>query len=205
MGKNHIGQRTKGLLMAKKAKKKTDKKYLEKYTADNPDVKGDELQGAAFAGCRKDLVKLYKKNKKDIDDMETKTKEMEALQKKINNVNKSKDEIVEGWLKNYPALKTVILSGPVEDDLQQQAAQASTSGSGGKRQKWTPQSLAAALQGNEVALDPEGMATFENLKNVFNAQSIDVLTKRFKCVAGEVVQGKDDKWADAKFDHQHKV
>ena len=192
--------------MAKKAKAKTDKKYLAKFQDENKDIKGDELQGHAYAGCQSDLVKLYRKNKKDIDEMAKITKQMESLKKKIDSLNVEKEKILAGWLSGYPHLKTLMLSAAVEQNLQQQAAQAAVGGAGGGRTKWTAQTLAAALQGNEVKLDAEGMVLFDNLKTVFNAQSVDILTKRFKCVTGEVQQGAKDKpWKNATLLKDHTV
>jgi len=194
-------------MMVKQAAKKTSEKKtgIEKLKAEQPDLKGNELKATAYAKCQESLVKLYRKNKDDLDRIEAVKKELANLENKVNKVNTAEAETIAEWLTDYADLKSLITTDSMRSDLQRRASQSLSNGSKGGRAKWDNPALIAALQG--VELDEAGMAAFAPiLSKAFNAQSIDILTKRLKVVTGELVSVRKDK-ADvlAKLDDDHKV
>ena len=192
---------------AKATKKKNGLKGLAKYKADNSGVTGDELKAAALTGCQNDLVKLYRKNKKDLDRMVEIQNELVSLKKKVKQVSTAEDKTIQSWLKDFPELIPLVKAGTARDELQRRASQAAAAGGGGGRTTWDAKALVAALQGVEASADANGLVAFDKaMRERFSAPSVDILTKRFKCVNGDVVVVRKDKpEANATLEDGYKV
>jgi hypothetical protein len=191
----------KDIIMA--ANKKT---ALQKIRDQYESISKEDLTALAYNKCQSALEKLYKSNIQAMKDLETKSKEVAALESKIANFEKKEKEIVADYLTGFTDLKAMIQSESNREDLKKKAA-AGLKGSTNDeaRKSWTPYSLVQQLT-KEEACD-EGWLSFKAIKGHFNAPSIDVLVKRLQCKSDEMLKRmeKDAKSVEVKIDKSFKV
>jgi hypothetical protein len=187
----------------------TKKTALQKIRDQYESISKEDLTAEAYNKCQAKLEKLYETNIKAMKDLETKSKEVASLEKKIASFEKREKDIVADYLTGFTELKAMIQSESNREALKKKAlaaiADVKGAAAGVGRKTWNAFSMAQEL--TESDHDDKGYVTFKDLKQRFNAPSVDVLTKRLKIKADELFKQlqKDGTLVAAKVDKDFKV
>ena len=188
--------------MADSNKKTALQKIRDQYES----ISKEDLTAEAYNKCQGALEKLYRTNIKAIKDLELKSKEVAALEKKIASFEIREKDIVSDYLTGFTDLKAMIQSESNREALKKKASSALSDVKGvAERAAWTPYKLVQQLT-KEKACN-EGWLSFKAIKGSFNAPSIDVLVKRLKCDSKEMLKRmeKEGKSVAVKVENGFKV
>lgn len=190
-------------MMAKKAeeKKETPIQKIRKENKHQP----EEIPSIALNKCQAALERLYRTNLQAMNDLAKKTKEVESLQKKIDNFTKKEAKIVSDYLAGLPDLKSIVMSESNKAVLKKKAAEVKAEVASAGRKTWNAFSLVQEL--TKADHDDNGYVSFKALKDVIKAPNVDVLTKRLKTTTDELFKQleKDGTIVEAKVSKDFKV
>lgn len=207
-------------------------KDFEGLKAQNPGLAGNELRARAKLILDQELIELFKKNRKALAEKDRLAAELAKVQQLVDRHDEAVAEAISSWFDQDGEIAGLYSTDIYLDGLRaianREAApepkkpkiNASTSSKRTRTvlddtaklerlnaaETGTAQvkELISKLKGNEIS--PEDWATHKKLLKDFNAQSIDILSKRLKLKTGDLLAfNSTTEPTQVNIDEDHKV